>query len=89
MDEGMLITLAQNALVMTAMLAAPFLLVTLVIGSIISLIQAATQVNEFTLTFIPKIIGILVVLVLLGSWMIQQLLVYTTNLYNTLPSLIK
>ncbi len=89
MDEGMLITLAQNALVMTAMLAAPFLLVTLVIGSIISLIQAATQVNEFTLTFIPKIIGILVVLVLLGSWMIQQLLVYTTNLYNTLPTLIK
>ncbi len=58
MDEGMLITLAQNALLMTAMLAAPFLLVTLVIGSIISLIQAATQVNEFTLTFIPKIIGI-------------------------------
>jgi flagellar biosynthetic protein FliQ len=89
MDEGMLITLAQNALVMTAMLAAPFLLVTLVIGSIISLIQAATQVNEFTLTFIPKIIGILVVLVLLGSWMIQQLLVYTTNLYNSLPTLIK
>jgi flagellar biosynthetic protein FliQ len=89
MDEGMLITLAQNALVMTAMLAAPFLLVTLVIGSIISLIQAATQVNEFTLTFVPKIIGILVVLVLLGSWMIQQLLVYTTNLYNSLPSLIK
>ena len=89
MDEGMLITIAQNALLMTAMLAAPFLLVTLVIGSIISLIQAATQVNEFTLTFVPKIIGIILVAVLLGSWMIQQLLVYTTNLYNTLPTMIK
>lgn len=89
MDEGMLITIAQNALLMTAMLAAPFLLVTLIIGSIISLIQAATQVNEFTLTFVPKIIGIILVIALLGSWMVQQLLVYTTNLYNTLPTMIK
>jgi flagellar biosynthetic protein FliQ len=89
MDEGMLITFAQNALIMTATLAAPFLLVTLIIGSIISLIQAATQVNEFTLTFVPKILGIILVAALLGSWMIQQLLVYTTNLYNNLPNMIK
>jgi flagellar biosynthesis protein FliQ len=89
MDEGTLITIAQNALLMSAMLAAPFLLVTLIIGSIISLIQAATQVNEFTLTFVPKILGIIVVMALLGSWMVQQLLVYTTNLYNTLPNMIK
>ena len=64
------------------------LLISLVVGSLISLVQAATQINEVTMTFIPKMIGIVLVLLLLGSWMLQQILVFTTNLFNSLPSLV-
>ena len=69
-------------------LAAPVLLVSLLVGSLISLVQAATQINEVTMTFIPKIIAIGLVLAFLGSWMIQQLLVFTTNLFNSLPTFV-
>jgi len=70
-------------------LAAPVLLVSLLVGSLISLVQAATQINEVTMTFVPKIIAIGLVLAFLGSWMLQQLLVFTTSLFNSLPNFIK
>ncbi len=89
MDESYLITLSQNAITVMLILAGPILLISLLIGTIISLIQAATQVNEVTLTFIPKIIGIGLVLILMGSWMAQQILVFTTNLINSLPNFVK
>jgi flagellar biosynthetic protein FliQ len=60
----------------------------LLVGSLISLVQAATQINEITLTFIPKMIGIIVVLLVLGSWMLQQLVAFTSDLFTSLPSLI-
>jgi flagellar biosynthesis protein FliQ len=63
--------------------------VSLVVGSLVSMVQAATQINEVTLTFIPKIVAVGLVLVFLGSWMLQNLLVFTTNLFNSLPNLIK
>ena len=56
--------------------------------SLVSLVQAATQINEATLTFIPKIIGIILVLLILGSWMLQQIMVFTVNLFNDLPNLV-
>jgi flagellar biosynthesis protein FliQ len=87
MTEAYVISLAQNALVLALLLAAPILLTSLIIGVFISLFQAATQINEATLTFIPKIVGVSLVLMLLGSWMAQQILSFTSNLFLSLPTL--
>ena len=88
MTEAYVITLSQNALLVSMIVAGPILLASLVIGSLVSLFQAATQINEVTLTFIPKIIVIALVLALLGSWMGQQLISFTANLFNNLPNII-
>ena len=88
MTEAYVLTLGQNAIMMSLLLAGPILLISLVVGSLVSLIQAATQINEVTMTFIPKMIGIILVLLLLGSWMLQQMLVFTSNLFNSLPGLV-
>jgi flagellar biosynthetic protein FliQ len=88
MDEGYVLSLVQNALYVCLELAGPILLVSLVIGGIISLVQSVTQINEVTLNFIPKIIGIAAVLLILGSWMLQQLLSFTSGLINNLPNLV-
>lgn len=88
MTEGYVISLAQNAMSITLMIAGPVLIVSLIIGIVISLIQAATQINEVTLSFIPKIIGIGLVLMLLGSWMLQQLILFTSKILNSLPDLV-
>lgn len=88
MTEAYVLTLGQNAIVIVLLLAGPVLFVSLVIGSLVSLVQAATQINEITMTFIPKMIGIVLVLLLLGSWMLQQMLAFTANLFISLPSLV-
>jgi flagellar biosynthesis protein FliQ len=87
MTESYILSFAQNALMVTLALAAPILIVSLIIGVIVSLFQSATQINEVTLTFIPKIIGIGLVAILLGSWMAQKLIAFTTNLFISLPNL--
>jgi flagellar biosynthesis protein FliQ len=89
MNEAYLMSFAQNALSVTLMLAGPILVVSLVIGSLISLVQAATQINEVTLTFVPKIIGIIIVLVILGGWMGGQMVSFTSGIFNDLPNLVK
>ncbi|MEI8131674.1 MAG: flagellar biosynthesis protein FliQ [Leptolinea sp.] len=89
MNEAYLISFAQNALTVTLILAGPVLLVSLVIGSLISLVQAATQINEVTLTFVPKIISIIIVLVIFGGWMGGQLISFTSGIFNDLPNLVK
>jgi flagellar biosynthesis protein FliQ len=88
MNETYVLSLAQQAITITLILAGPVLLVSLLIGSLVSLVQAATQINEVTLTFIPKMIGIILVLLILGSWMLQQILVFTSSLFNSLPNLV-
>ncbi len=88
MTEAYVLTLGQNAIILVLLLAGPTLLISLVVGSLISLVQAATQINEVTMTFIPKMIAIILVLLLLGSWMLQQMLVFTANLFNSLPTLV-
>jgi flagellar biosynthesis protein FliQ len=89
MNEAYLMSFAQNALTVTLMLAGPILLMSLVIGSLVSLVQAATQINEVTLTFVPKIIGIIIVLVILGGWMGGQMVSFTSGIFNDLPNLVK
>lgn len=89
MTEEFLLSYAQNALVVTMLMAAPILLTSLVIGSLVSLFQAATQINEVTLTFIPKIVGTVIIIAVLGSWMGQQILNFTSNIFLKLPELIR
>jgi flagellar biosynthetic protein FliQ len=89
MTEAFVLTLAQKTVEITLILAGPVLLISLLTGSLISLIQAATQINESTLTFIPKLIGVIAVILLLGSWMLQQMLTFTSNLFTSLPTLVR
>ena len=88
MTEAYVLSLGQNAIIISLILAGPILLVSLLIGSLVSLVQAATQINESTLIFIPKMIGIILVLVLLGSWMLQQAMTFTHGLFVSLPNLV-
>lgn len=87
MTEAFILNFTQNALMMALILMAPILVTSLLIGTLISLFQAATQINEATLTFIPKVVGIGLVLAVFGSWMAQQMLAYTANLLRSLPTL--
>ncbi len=70
------------------MLAAPMLLTGLLIGLLVGIFQAATQINEMTLSFIPKLLGAAAMLVLLGPWMLKELVGYTRMLIESIPSLI-
>jgi len=88
MTETYVLTLGQNAIILALTLAGPILLISLLIGSLVSLVQAATQINESTLIFIPKMIGIILVLLLLGSWMLQQSITFTHALFISLPDLV-
>jgi flagellar biosynthetic protein FliQ len=67
----------------------PVLVIGLVIGLVVSIFQAATQIHEMSLTFIPKIIGVIVALVVFGPWMLSSLTSYTTNLLQSIPNLVK
>ena len=88
MTEAYVLTLAHDAVYIALLLSGPILLISLLIGSLISIVQAATQINEVTLTFIPKMIGIIAVLAILGSWMLQQIMAFTSNLFTNLPNLV-
>jgi flagellar biosynthesis protein FliQ len=85
--EQLAIDIARNALVVAFELGAPLLLGSLVVGMLVSVFQAVTQINEATLSFVPKIIVVAGMLVFLGPWMGQTLVTYTVNVLNSLPTL--
>ena len=87
MRESMVLQQWRDAAVMMLMLAAPLLGVRLVVGLIVSIFQAMTQINEMTLTYIPKLVAIGLVLALLGPWMLAQMLRYLAGVLNSLPAL--
>lgn len=89
MNEEIVIQLGQEALKTLAMLAAPLLISTLVVGLIVSIFQALTQINENTLTFVPKMIVIAIILVLAGPWMLQTMSSYTTNLFENIATIVR
>lgn len=89
MTEELVIHLGQDALRTTAMLAAPLLISTLVVGLAVSIFQALTQINEATLTFIPKMIMVAVVFILAGPWMMDVMSTYTTNLLENIPAMVR
>jgi flagellar biosynthetic protein FliQ len=88
MSPETVMSIGQRALEMTLMLAAPMLLVGLAIGILIGIFQAATQINEMTLSFIPKLLGIAATLLLLGPWMLKELIGYTRMLIESIPSVV-
>lgn len=88
MTEAYVLTLGRDAIILALTLSGPILLISLVFGSLVSLVQAATQINESTLIFIPKLIGVVLVLLLLGSWMLQQAMTYAYGLFTSLPNLV-
>jgi len=81
-------SIGSRALEITMLLAAPMLLVALVTGLIIGAFQAATQINEQTLSFIPKLLALALTLVVAGPWMLKVLLSYTRELFESIPNLI-
>jgi flagellar biosynthetic protein FliQ len=89
MDQAFLAGTMQDAVMTILTVSAPLLIAALVIGIVISVLQATTQINEQTLLFIPKIVGMLLVLVLLGDWMMTRLGDYTTNLYEQILQIVK
>jgi flagellar biosynthesis protein FliQ len=81
-------TIGQRALEITLMLSAPLLLTALVVGLLVGVIQAATQINEMTLSFIPKLIAMAVALVVAGPWMLKLMISYTRELFESIPGLV-
>jgi flagellar biosynthetic protein FliQ len=88
MTPEMVMTVGQRALEMTLLLAAPMLLVALVTGLVVGAFQAATQINEMTLSFIPKLMALATTLVIAGPWMLKLIVGYTRELFESIPSLI-
>jgi flagellar biosynthetic protein FliQ len=88
MTPESVLTIASDSLSVTALLAAPILLVTLVTGVLIGVLQAATQINEMTLSFIPKLLALVITLLVTGPWMLQVLTSYTRNLFANIPGML-
>jgi flagellar biosynthetic protein FliQ len=87
MTEQYVVYLVREAFYTTLIVSAPILLLSLVVGLVVSVVQAATSIQEFTLTFVPKLIVIAVASVLTLPWMMEVLIAFTTNLFGQIPSL--
>jgi flagellar biosynthetic protein FliQ len=80
--------LAHSTLMVTAMIAAPLLLTALITGLVIGMLQAATQINEATLSFIPKLLVLVIALFVTGPWILRTLVDFTRDLYSNIPNMI-
>jgi len=88
MSPETVVTVGRHALEMTLMLAAPLLLTALAVGLIVGIFQAATQINEMTLSFIPKLLAMAAILAITGPWMLRTLVEYTRGLIEGIPGMI-
>jgi flagellar biosynthetic protein FliQ len=88
MTDTAIVHLGLQAMLIAFKLAAPTLLTALLVGFGISLFQSATQIQEFTLSFVPKVIAVGIALLLSGSWMMHSMITYTQDLFNQIPGLI-
>lgn len=88
MTPGMVMEIGRQALEVTLVMAAPMLLTALIVGLIVSIFQAATQLNEATLQFVPKLVVMFLVLMLAGPWMLQYMMDYIQRLFESIPQLI-
>jgi flagellar biosynthetic protein FliQ len=88
MNDSSVTEIAVQAILLAAKLAGPMLVVSLAVGLGVGLLQSATQIQEQTLTFVPKLVGIALVIVLAGNWMLSQVIGFTDNLFAMVPRLI-
>jgi flagellar biosynthetic protein FliQ len=88
MNQDVVVDLAMQAMQLALKLGGPFLIVGLVIGLAVSVFQAVTQIQEQTLAFIPKVVGLALVILVGGPWMLGQLLIYTQELWSGIPSMV-
>ena len=88
MSPEVVMEIGRQAVEMTLLVSAPMLLAALAIGLIVSVFQAATQINELTLSFIPKLVGMFLILLLAGPWMLEIMVDYMRRLYESIPLLI-
>lgn len=88
MSHALIVDLARNAIMLALLISGPMLIVALLVGLTVSVLQAVTQIQEQTLAFVPKLIGVSVVFLLALPWVLQLLVKYTTELFRSLPSLI-
>jgi flagellar biosynthetic protein FliQ len=87
MSDTTVLEIALQAILIAAKLSAPILLVTLAVGFGISLLQSVTQVQEMTLSFVPKLAAVALVVLFAGNWMLAEMISFTTSLYDTIPRL--
>ncbi|MDD2740862.1 MAG: flagellar biosynthesis protein FliQ [Rhodocyclaceae bacterium] len=88
MTPGVVMEIGRQAVEVTLILAAPMLLTALAVGLIISIFQAATQINEATLQFVPKLVAMFVVMIFFGPWMLEYVMDYIQRLFGSIPQLI-
>jgi flagellar biosynthesis protein FliQ len=88
MDTSTVLDIGLQGIVLAAKLSAPILITALVIGIAVSLFQSITQMQEVTLTFVPKLVGVAIALLVAGHWMINETVGFTTQLFNQIPTLL-
>jgi flagellar biosynthetic protein FliQ len=88
MDTSQVLDIGLDALMIAAKLAAPILITALVVGFIVSLVQSVTQIQEVTLSFVPKAIAAAIALLVAGHWMISELVTFTQDLFARIPALL-
>lgn len=88
MDADSVVSIGRQAMEVTMLLAAPILLSSLAVGLIVAMFQAATQINEMTLSFVPKLMVVAVVMMASGPWLLRQITGFTTRLFENVPYLI-
>ena len=89
MDQTAIITLAKDAMTVTLLVASPMLLIGMIVGVVIAIFQTVTQIQEMTLTFVPKIVAIMLGMLFFSSWMLTKLTDYTTDLITRIPDMIR
>lgn len=89
MTENMVIGVIKDAITTGLLVAAPILIVSLVVGLLISIFQATTQIQEQTLTFVPKLIAVAVVGLITGSWMIHTIVAFTERIFNLISNIVQ
>lgn len=88
MTPESVMTMGRQAMEVTLMVAAPMLLVALAVGLIVSIFQAATQINEMTLSFIPKLVGIFAAMIVAGPWMLSVMVDYMHQMFSGIPGMV-
>jgi len=88
MTPGIVMEIGRQAIEATLMISGPMLIAALAVGLIISIFQAATQINEATLQFVPKLVAIFLVMILFGPWMLQYMVDYIQRLFGSIPQII-